>query len=181
LSSKAGEAFWGGGQQNGQFAFQGKQLDISYSGGWEEGDRPNPAPVFISSQGYAVLRNTFAPGVYDFRQQNYLTASHQERGFDAYYMVGGLHDALRQYTALTGRVPLLPRWALEYGDADCYNDGDNRKNRVRFRLAGAMARPAPRRMWCSRSRRNTANTICRAAGFCRMTAMAAAIPDCRKP
>ena len=127
LSSKAGEAFWGGGQQNGQFAFQGKQLDISYSGGWEEGDRPNPAPVFISSQGYAVLRNTFAPGVYDFRQQNYLTASHQERGFDAYYMVGGLHDALRQYTALTGRVPLLPRWALEYGDADCYNDGDNRK------------------------------------------------------
>ncbi|MBO7942681.1 glycosyl hydrolase family 31, partial [Streptomyces sp. S9] len=34
---------------------------------------------------------------------------------------------LERYTRLTGRPVMLPRWALSYGDADCYNDGDNVK------------------------------------------------------
>ena len=36
LSSSADEAFFGGGQQNGNYAFKGKTLEVSYSGGWEE-------------------------------------------------------------------------------------------------------------------------------------------------
>jgi hypothetical protein len=44
LSSDKAERFFGGGQQNGRYEFKGKQLPISYSGGWEEGDRPSPAP-----------------------------------------------------------------------------------------------------------------------------------------
>jgi hypothetical protein len=127
LTSDSGERFFGGGQQNGTFEFKGRLMEISYSGGWEEGDRPSPAPFYMSNRGYGVLRNTWTDGVYDFRSSDYLTASHAENRFDAYYMVGeSTRDVLDLYTQLTGRAGLLPRWAFGYGDADCYNDGDNR-------------------------------------------------------
>ncbi|RPE79682.1 alpha-glucosidase (family GH31 glycosyl hydrolase) [Vulcaniibacterium tengchongense] len=128
LSSEAGERFYGGGQQNGRFEFKGRELEISYSGGWEDGDRPSPAPMLLSSRGWGMLRNTWSDGSYDLRQPDQATLLHREDRFDAYYFVGdGLAQLLDRYTALTGRAGLLPRWALSYGDADCYNDGDNQK------------------------------------------------------
>lgn len=126
LSSSADERFFGGGQQNGSFEFKGKVMEIAYSDGWEEGDRPNPAPFYMSNRGYGVLRNTWTDGRYDLWSEDYLTAEHQENRFDAYYMVGeSINRVLDLYTQLTGRAGLLPRWAFEYGDADCYNDRDN--------------------------------------------------------
>lgn len=128
LSSSADERFYGGGQQNGRFEFKGRELDISYSGGWEDGDRPSPAPFLMSSRGWGVLRNTWANGSYDLRLDEQASLAHDEGRFDAYYFVGkSTHEVLAAYTELTGRAKLLPRWALEYGDADCYNDGDNAK------------------------------------------------------
>ncbi len=85
------EQFFGGGQQNGVFQFKGRLMEISYSGGWEEGDRPSPAPFYMSDRGYGVLRNTWADGIYDFRSDHYLTTTHAENRFDAYYMVGDDH------------------------------------------------------------------------------------------
>jgi alpha-glucosidase (family GH31 glycosyl hydrolase) len=128
LSTDASERFFGGGQQNGAFEFKGKTMEISYSGGWEEGDRPSPAPFYMSSKGYGVLRNSWANGSYDFRSGDYINLSHNEARFDAYYFVGNsIKEVLAGYTELTGRARLIPRWAFEYGDADCYNDGDNIK------------------------------------------------------
>lgn len=128
LSSDAGEHFFGGGQQNGRYEFKGRELAVSYSGGWEEGDRPNPAPFLLSSKGWGVLRNTWSDGSYDLRNPEQSVLQHAEGRFDAYYFVGkDLRGALGLYTEWTGRARLLPRWALEYGDADCYNDGDNIK------------------------------------------------------
>ena len=128
LSSDKAERFFGGGQQNGRFEFKGRQLDVSYSGGWEEGDRPSPAPFLMSSRGWGMLRNTWADGSYDLRQHDVIALQHNEPRFDAYYFVGkDVRDVLARYTEWTGRARMLPRWALEYGDADCYNDGDNVK------------------------------------------------------
>ncbi len=128
LSTNTNEHFFGGGQQNGQFEFKGKALEISYSGGWEEYDRPSPAAFYMTTQGYGVLRNTWANGSYDFRSDDYITASHEENRFDAYFFFGdSIKSILSDYTELSGRAPLIPRWAFEYGDADCYNDGDNIK------------------------------------------------------
>ena len=128
LNKKANSGFYGGGQQNGQFEFNNQLMEISYSGGWEEGDRPSPAPFYMSSAGYGVLRNTWSNGEYDFRSEGYLSASHQEQRFDAFYFFGNnIKDVLGHYTKLSGPAPLLPRWAFEYGDADCYNDADNSK------------------------------------------------------
>ncbi|MEJ6001150.1 TIM-barrel domain-containing protein [Paucibacter soli] len=128
LASDKAERFYGGGQQNGAFEFKGRQLEISYSGGWEEGDRPSPAPFLMSSRGWGMLRHSWADGSYDLRQPEQITLAHQEGRFDSYYFVGkSIREVLAGYTALTGRARLLPRWAYEYGDADCYNDGDNIK------------------------------------------------------
>ncbi|MGE8248074.1 MAG: TIM-barrel domain-containing protein, partial [Stenotrophomonas bentonitica] len=128
LSSESDERFYGGGQQNGRFEFKGRELEVSYSGGWEEGDRPNPAPMLLSSRGWGMLRNTWSDGTYDLRQADQATLLHREDRFDAYYFVGpSLHTLLDRYTTLTGRAGLLPRWAFSYGDADCYNDGNNIK------------------------------------------------------
>lgn len=128
LSSDKSERFFGGGQQNGRFEFKGKQLQVSYSGGWEEGDRPSPAPFLMSSRGWGMLRNTWSDGSYDLRQNEQISLEHAEARFDAYYFVGKtMRDVLARYTEWTGRARMLPRWALEYGDADCYNDGDNVK------------------------------------------------------
>ncbi|HEY1089615.1 MAG TPA: TIM-barrel domain-containing protein, partial [Burkholderiaceae bacterium] len=128
LASDKAERFYGGGQQNGRFEFKGRQLEVSYSGGWEEGDRPSPAPFLMSSRGWGMLRNTWSDGSYDLRQNEQITLAHQEGRFDAYYFVGpSIREVLARYTEWTGRARLLPRWALEYGDADCYNDGDNVK------------------------------------------------------
>ena len=128
LSSDKSERFFGGGQQNGRYEFKGKQLQVSYSGGWEEGDRPSPAPFLMSSRGWGVLRNTWSDGSYDLRQNEQISLEHAEPRFDAYYFVGrNVRDVLARYTEWTGRARMLPRWALEYGDADCYNDGDNVK------------------------------------------------------
>ena len=128
LSSAREERFFGGGQQNGRYEFKGRQLEVSYSGGWEEGDRPSPAPFLMSSRGWGMLRNTWSDGSYDLRQQDVIALQHNEPRFDAYYFVGkDVRDVLARYTEWTGRARLLPRWALEYGDADCYNDGDNVK------------------------------------------------------
>lgn len=128
LNNSQDQHFFGGGQQNGQFEFSGKTLEISYSGGWEEFDRPSPAPFYMTNHGYGVLRNTWANGSYDFRSDDYITTAHDENRFDAYFFFGdSIKSILSDYTELSGRAPLLPRWALEYGDADCYNDGDNGK------------------------------------------------------
>ncbi len=128
LSSQADEGYFGGGQQNGRYQFKGRELEVSYSGGWEEGDRPSPAPMLLSSRGWGMLRNTWSDGSYDLREADQSTLLHREDRFDAYYFVGtDLPKLIERYTQLTGRPNMVARWALSYGDADCYNDGDNSK------------------------------------------------------
>ncbi|QUJ69504.1 discoidin domain-containing protein (plasmid) [Photobacterium sp. GJ3] len=123
LSSDTSEHFYGGGQQNGAFEFNGKILKASYSGGWEEFDRPSPAPFFMSDKGYGVVHNTWRNGAHDFRAIDRTVSSYNEDRFDAYYFVGEtLPELLKQYTGLTGRPHLLPRWAYYLGDADCYEN-----------------------------------------------------------
>jgi len=94
LSSQADEAFYGGGQQNGRYQFKGRELEVSYSGGWEEGDRPSPAPMLLSSRGWGMLRNTWSDGSYDLREADQATLLHREDRFDAYYFVGDADRAL---------------------------------------------------------------------------------------
>ena len=51
--------------QQGRFSHGGTDLDISITG-WHEDQVSNPVPFYMSSNGYGVFRNTFAPGKYSF-------------------------------------------------------------------------------------------------------------------
>jgi hypothetical protein len=121
------ENFFGGGMQNGYFSHRDTSVNIRLNTrGWNDGATPNPAPFYMSTNGYGVLRNTMAPGKYDFLASTAL--SHDESRFDAYYFVGTagpspnpLKQILDDYTLTTGRPFMMPRWGLGFGDSDCYN------------------------------------------------------------
>ena len=118
LAVGEGEQFLGGGMQNGRSIHTGATINIARNYDWDDDGYPNAVPYYMSSNGYGVLRNTFARGSYDFAAG---TTTHEERRFDAYYFVGDYGQALESYTQLTGRPMMPPIYALEYGDADCYN------------------------------------------------------------
>lgn len=132
------EHFYGGGMQQGRFSHAGKDLDISITG-WFEGQSSNPAPFYMSSNGYGVFRNTFAEGKYSFsgvteeplpdgsKQVYYSKLAHRENRFDAFYFYGPtLKNILGDYTDLTGKPFMPARWMLTMGDADCYNKPEQR-------------------------------------------------------
>ncbi|MDJ0312089.1 NPCBM/NEW2 domain-containing protein [Arthrobacter sp. H35-D1] len=119
LTPLDGEEFLGGGMQNGRVVHTGSTINISNNYNWADGGHPNAVPYYMTSAGYGVMRNTFAPGSYTFTADE--TTTHKEKRFDAYYFVGDYKENLDGYTKLTGRPNLPPVYGLEYGDADCYN------------------------------------------------------------
>ena len=74
-----------------------------------------PLPIFHSSKGYMVFDNSSYrlrgdigrtdPKQYRLTQQGPI--------FDFYFYIGSPQESLRSYTALTGRVPLPPKWVFE--------------------------------------------------------------------
>jgi len=122
LNRGENEYFYGGGMQNGRFSHRDKTIIMRIDWNWEDGGAPNPAPFYMSTNGYGALRNTYAPGEYAFTDT--LKLLHSEARFDCYYFAGeSLKDILNAYTDITGKPFLPPRWALGMGDANCYNRG----------------------------------------------------------
>ncbi|HVW35152.1 MAG TPA: TIM-barrel domain-containing protein, partial [Acidimicrobiia bacterium] len=127
LTRGATEQFFGGGMQNGRFSHRGATIDIEVSYDWNDGGCPNSVPFYLSTGGYGVFRNTFAPGSYRFTDP--VRTRHEEHRFDAYYFVGDPKHVIDRYTELTGRPFLPPIYGLEMGDADCYLCHEHRGRR----------------------------------------------------
>ncbi|MFB7517101.1 NPCBM/NEW2 domain-containing protein [Streptomyces sp. NPDC056144] len=133
LARGADEQFYGAGMQNGRgnTSHRGKTVEVSVDYNWDDGGHPNSVPFYLSSAGYGVYRNTYAPNTYAFNEP--VTASAKEKRFDAYYFAGTGSDALKdvigQYTRLTGKPFMPPVYGLEIGDADCYLHNANRGER----------------------------------------------------
>jgi alpha-glucosidase len=121
LKSGSTENYYGCGMQNGYFSHKGKTMKIAIDfQSWADGAVSNPAPFYMSTAGFGAFRNTFATGSYNFSSP--ATFTHAENRFDCYYFYGpSLKEILNGYTLITGRPFMLPRWGLEFGDADCYN------------------------------------------------------------
>lgn len=73
-------------------------------------------PFFMSSAGYGLFFHNYHPSTFDIgatvRDQLQLKASGGEMDF--YAFVGEMKEILSQYTDLTGRPAMLPRWAFGY-------------------------------------------------------------------
>ena len=88
----------GGGMQNGRWQHRDNTVEVGVGYNWDEGGHPNSAPVYVSSAGYGVFRNTWSPGVYSFHDT--VTSVHDEgTRFDAYLMVtgGSIKDTISAY------------------------------------------------------------------------------------
>ncbi len=130
LDRGADEQFYGAGMQNGRgnTSHRDRTVEVGVDYDWNDGGHPNSVPFYLSSAGYGVFRNTYAPNTYSFTDP--VTAAAQERRFDAYYFAGdGAKDVIGQYTRLTGKPFLPPVYGLETGDADCYLHNANRGER----------------------------------------------------
>ncbi len=127
LARGADEQFFGGGEQNGSFAHRDRTMYVANNFGWNEGGYNNSQPFYLSSAGYGVYRNTFAPGVYDFGSP--VRTGQQERRLDAYYFLGDAKKVIGMYTALVGKPFMPPVYGLEPGDSDCYLHNANRGER----------------------------------------------------
>ncbi|MFE7578262.1 NPCBM/NEW2 domain-containing protein [Streptomyces sp. NPDC057521] len=130
LARGANEQFYGAGMQNGRgnTSHRDKTVEVGVDYNWDDGGHPNSVPFYLSSAGYGVFRNTFAPGTYAFNDP--VTTSEKERRFDAYYFAGdSAKDVIGQYTQLTGKPFLPPVYGMEIGDADCYLHNANRGER----------------------------------------------------
>ncbi|RRQ80799.1 glycoside hydrolase [Streptomyces griseofuscus] len=127
LDRGADEQFFGGGEQNGSFSHRGQTMYVSNSFDWNEGGYNNSQPFYLSSAGYGVFRNTFAPGVYTFDSP--VTTGQQERRLDAYYFLGDPKQVIGKYTKLVGKPFMPPVYGLEPGDSDCYLHNANRGER----------------------------------------------------
>ncbi|WP_406859896.1 NPCBM/NEW2 domain-containing protein [Streptomyces sp. HUAS MG47] len=133
LARGGAEQYYGAGMQNGRgnTSHRGKTVEVGVDYNWNDGGHPNSVPFYLSSSGYGVYRNTYAPNTYVFGEP--VTTTARERRFDAYYFAGAGPDALKdvigQYTKLTGKPFLPPVYGLEIGDADCYLHNANRGER----------------------------------------------------
>ncbi|TYZ14297.1 DUF5110 domain-containing protein [Hymenobacter lutimineralis] len=73
-------------------------------------------PTVVSSRGYMLFFDNHAPGTLDLGATEKNTLEYRAEGLRnlAYYIITGdsYAEILSRYTALTGRQPLPPRWAL---------------------------------------------------------------------
>ncbi|MEV6104954.1 TIM-barrel domain-containing protein [Streptomyces sp. NPDC051940] len=127
LKRQTDEQFFGGGEQNGSFSHRDRTMYVANNFNWNEGGYNNSQPFYLSSAGYGVYRNTFAPGVYDFGPS--VKTGQQERRLDAYYFLGDAKSVIGKYTSLVGRPFMPPVYGLEPGDSDCYLHNANRGER----------------------------------------------------
>ena len=130
LDKESGENFFGGGTQNGRFIHTGETIDIVNNNTYVDGGVSSPNPFYWTSDGYGVLRNTFAQGSYDFgdTQDGTVAAKHSDGEFDAYYFVTSANgdakvaqDLLQDYFKVTGNPVLLPEYAFYLGHYNAYN------------------------------------------------------------
>ncbi|MCT9093741.1 NPCBM/NEW2 domain-containing protein [Streptomyces sp. ASQP_92] len=129
LSRGATEQFFGAGMQNGRgnTSHRDHTVQVGVDDNWNDGGHPNSVPFYLSTAGYGVFRNTYAPNTYVFGQP--VTASAREHRFDAYYFAGDAKHVVGDYTQLTGKPFLPPVYGLEPGDSDCYLHNANRGER----------------------------------------------------
>lgn len=118
-----GEHFYGTGERGTSFDLRGLEFD-SYNqqhGGYPTGGLP-PAmnvniPFIISSNRYGIYFEDTYKGHFDIGHTSSDVLSYSAAGGElSYYLISDPSDSaiLSDYTWLTGRAPLLPKWAYGY-------------------------------------------------------------------
>jgi alpha-glucosidase len=123
------EVVYGLGEKNGRLDKRGWSLGGYQYAMWNTDTPaydPSTDPMYVSVPFFIVMRNGKAHGIFldnTFRstfdvgrESRSLLSFGAEGGELDYYFIQGPHpkDVVARYTALTGRIPLPPRWALGF-------------------------------------------------------------------
>lgn len=115
------EVIYGFGEKYDDFNESGKVLTLWGTDNWVGNGEGlanttyKPLPIFHSSRGYMVFGNSSYRLRADVgkRHANQYRLTQQGPIFDYYFWIASPQKALQSYTALTGRVPLHPKWVFE--------------------------------------------------------------------
>lgn len=127
LKTDENENFFGGGMQNGYFSHKGTTINIVKNPNkWGDGYAASPTPLYISTNGYGVMRHTWKPGTYDFGDttKDAVKALHEENRFDAFYFVepdNTIPKVISDFVEMTGNPYLMPEYAWYLGHLNCYS------------------------------------------------------------
>jgi len=90
------------------------QLFVTDPQGPETDGQYKPVPFFFSNRGYGIFMHTSAPVTADFGA-SYIGAQRlfmADEQVDFFVFFGAPKDILYEYTAITGRSPMLPLWSF---------------------------------------------------------------------
>ena len=115
----ADEAFYGFGEKFNAFNQRGRKLCI-----WQRDAQSTNSdesykamPYFMSSMGYSVLLNTYTRSHFNMGMSSYVsyTMESEDPYLDYYVFLNRDYKGLiTDYTALSGRSPMIPRWAFGF-------------------------------------------------------------------
>ncbi len=105
-----GEALYGLGQhEEGFMNLRGKTV-YCY-----QANRKIAVPVLVSSKGYGLLIDTYSPLILSDNEYGSYIYTEADSEMDFYFLGGGSPDkVIARYRTLTGKAPLLPKWAFGY-------------------------------------------------------------------
>ena len=89
-------------------------LSVTDPQGPETDGQYKPVPFFFSNRGYGIFMHTSAPVTADFGA-SYIGAQRlfmADEAMDFFVFFGSPKDILYEYTAITGRSPMLPLWTF---------------------------------------------------------------------
>ncbi len=104
------EALYGLGQhEEGFMNLRGKTVYV------HQANRKIAVPVLLSSLGYGILTDTYAPMIFQDNEQGSYLYTEADDELDFYFINGDNPDGvIKGYRFLTGKASMLPKWAFGY-------------------------------------------------------------------
>lgn len=104
------EAIYGLGQhEEGYHSLRGRRVYL------HQANRRIAIPAFVSTKGYGILWNTYAPAIFNDTEEGTYLYSEADPEMDFFFLNGGSMDGvIREYRKITGKAALLPKWAFGY-------------------------------------------------------------------
>ncbi len=139
LDLRPGERIYGFGDKRAALDQRGQRLEMINRDAFasETNESYKSIPFYMSSAGYGLFFHNFYPSAFDVgaADAGTLALEASSGSMDFYLFVGDLKEVLSQYTELTGRPALLPRWAFGYHQGKA-----SYKGREAFAVADEMRR-----------------------------------------
>lgn len=124
LYTTAAGSYYGAGERGHKLNLRGDTLvmynrqNYGYTKGDDRIDQMNiTMPLFISTDGFALVFDDFAAAKMHLGSDSRITYTTESPDAISYYYINGgaqISDVVEQLSALTGRQPLPPLWALGY-------------------------------------------------------------------